>query len=50
MTVNDTSNAVFALSGLTGHKSRIVYKYFIRNSGQARKGAVQLELLGFGKR
>ena len=33
MTVNDTSNAVFAISGLAGHTSRIyVYKYFIRNS------------------
>jgi hypothetical protein len=40
MTVNDTSNAVFAVSGQTGHKSRIyVYKYFIRNSGSGAERA-----------
>lgn len=40
LTVNDTSNAVFALSGETGHQDKIyVYKYFIRNSGQGAERA-----------
>jgi hypothetical protein len=40
LTVNDTSNAVFALSGATGHQDRIyVYKYFIRNAGQGAERA-----------
>ena len=40
LTVNDTSNAVFALSGETGHQDRIyVYKYFIRNAGQGAERA-----------
>ena len=42
MTVNDTSNAVFAVSDQTGHKSRIyVYKYHqaIRNSGSGAERA-----------
>ena len=34
VTVNDTSNALFALSHKTGFKDRIyVYKYFLRSSG-----------------
>ena len=34
MTVNDTSNALFAISNKTGFKDRIyVYKYFVRNTG-----------------
>ena len=40
MTVNDTSNAVFALTGATGHQDRIyVYKYFISNEGEAAQRA-----------
>ena len=34
VTVNDTSNALFAVSNKTGFKDRIyVYKYFVRNTG-----------------
>ena len=40
MTVNDTSNAVFAISGAAGFENRIyVYKYFIRNAGQGAERA-----------
>ena len=40
MTVNDTSNALFAISGKAGHTSRIyIYKYFIRNQGQGAERA-----------
>ena len=40
ITVNDTSNAVFAISSHAGHESRIyVYKYFIRNAGDGAQRA-----------
>ena len=40
MTVNDTSNVMFGISGKTGQKKRIyVYKYFFRNSGQGTERA-----------
>jgi len=40
MTVNDTGNAVFAISGKAGYQNRIyVYKYFYRNSGQGAERA-----------
>ena len=36
VTVNDTSNALFAVSNKTGFKDRIyVYKYFVRNTGNS---------------
>ena len=36
VTVNDTSNALFAVSNKTGFKDRIyVYKYFVRSSGSS---------------
>jgi len=40
LTVNDTSNALFAISGKEGYKDRIyVYKYFFRNTGQGAERA-----------
>jgi hypothetical protein len=40
MTVNDTGNALFAISGKTGYKRRIyVYKYFFRNTGSGAERA-----------
>jgi len=40
MTVNDTSNAVFAISSAVGYENRIyVYKYFIRNAGSGAERA-----------
>ncbi|MFZ9569092.1 MAG: hypothetical protein ACO28M_04530 [Vulcanococcus sp.] len=40
ITVNDTSNAVFALSSRANYETRIyVYKYFIRNAGEGAQRA-----------
>lgn len=40
MTVNDTSNAAFIISGKTGFENRIyVYKYFFRNTGAGAERA-----------
>jgi hypothetical protein len=40
MTVNDTGNGVFAISGKPGYQKRIyVYKYFFRNSGNGAERA-----------
>jgi hypothetical protein len=40
MTVNDTGNGLFAISGKAGYQKRIyVYKYFFRNSGQGTERA-----------
>jgi hypothetical protein len=40
LTVNDTSNALFAISGKEGYKDRIyVYKFFYRNTGQGAERA-----------
>tara|TARA_B100000212_G_scaffold111835_1_gene83242 strand:- start:15829 stop:18324 length:2496 start_codon:yes stop_codon:yes gene_type:complete len=40
LTVNDTSNVMFGISGKTGHQSRIyVYKFFFRNTGDGTERA-----------
>jgi hypothetical protein len=40
MTVNDTGNGVFAISGKPGYQKRIyVYKYFFRNTGSGAERA-----------
>ena len=40
MTVNDTSNVMFGISGRTGYQNRIyVYKFFFRNSGEGTERA-----------
>ena len=40
LTVNDTSNMMFAISSHTGHQKRIyVYKYFFRNTGEGAERA-----------
>ena len=40
MTVNDTSNVMFGISGKTGHQDRIyVYKFFFRNTGEGTERA-----------
>jgi hypothetical protein len=40
MTVNDTGNALFAISGKAGHQKRIyTYKWYFRNTGQGAERA-----------
>jgi hypothetical protein len=40
MTVNDTGNALFAISSRSGYRNQIyVYKYFFRNTGQGAERA-----------
>ena len=40
LTVNDTSNVMFGISGKAGHQDRIyVYKFFFRNSGEGTERA-----------